>query len=182
MSPVNVSSIGNFIREQREQAKASIRQLAQFAGVPSPYLSQIERGLRKPSADILQQLAKGLLISAEVLYVQAGILEDQPQGVSVRSAVLADPDLSERQKQMLVELYDSFRKEAALAATSEAALAAEPQAAGAAESEAALAAEPQAAGAAEPAKPWDVPQQAGDADAATEAEPGHMVPSPAASR
>jgi len=190
MSPVNVSSIGNFVREQREQAKTSIRQLAQFAGVPSPYLNQIERGLRKPSADILQQLAKGLLISAEVLYVQAGILEDQPQGVSVRSAVLADPDLSERQKQMLVELYDSFRKETALAAESEAAPAAEQGAAGAAGPEAAPAAEQGAAGAAksgaagtvEPAEPGDVPQHAGDAEAAREAEPEHMVPSPAASR
>src|SRR6266852_7172903 len=112
MRNVTVNSIGEYIREQREQAKISMRQLAQSAGVSNPYLSQIERGLRKPSADILQQLAKGLLISAEVLYVQAGILEDQPQGVSVRSAVLADPDLSERQKRMLVELYDAFRKEA----------------------------------------------------------------------
>src|SRR6201992_4325138 len=78
MRNVNVNSIGEYIREQREQAKISMRQLAQSAGVSNPYLSQIERGLRKPSADILQQIAKGLRISAEALYVQAGILEDRP--------------------------------------------------------------------------------------------------------
>jgi len=172
MSPVNVSSIGSFIREQREQAKISIRQLAQAAGVPNSYLGQIERGLRKPSADLLQQLAKGLRISAEVLYVQAGILEDRPHGVSVRTVVLDDPDLNERQKQMLIELYDSFRKEAALAAGPEAALAAGP--------EAALAAGPE--------EPGDASPHAGDAESTSEtesaskAEPEHMVPSPAASR
>jgi transcriptional regulator with XRE-family HTH domain len=116
MSPVNVSSIGSFIREQREQARISIRQLAQATGVSNPYLSQIERGLRKPSADILQQIAKGLRISAEALYVQAGILEDRPEGTGVRDAVLADPELTERQKQVLIELYESFRKELAPAA------------------------------------------------------------------
>ncbi len=172
MSPVNVSSIGSFVREQREQAKISIRQLAQAAGVPNSYLGQIERGLRKPSADLLQQLAKGLRISAEVLYVQAGILEDRPHGVSVRTVVLDDPDLNERQKQMLIELYDSFRKEAALAAGPEAALAAGP--------EAALAAGPE--------EPADASPHAGDAESTSEAEsaskaePEHMVPSPAASR
>src|ERR1700740_3195340 len=74
---VNVNSIGEYIREQREQARISMRQLAQPAGVSNPYLSQIERGLRRPSAEILQQIAKGLRISAEALYVQAGILEDR---------------------------------------------------------------------------------------------------------
>ena len=113
---MNVSSIGSFIREQREQARTSIRQLAQAAGVSDPYLSQIERGLRNPSAEIMQQIARGLRISADVLYVQAGILEDRPGGTGVRDAVLIDPELTERQKQMLIELYDSFRKEAALAA------------------------------------------------------------------
>ena len=116
MSPVNVPAIGAYIREQREQAKISLRQLAQAAGVSNPYLSQIERGLRRPSADILQQIAKGLRISAEALYVQAGFLEDRPPATGVRKAVLAEPDLSERQKQMLLEVYDSFRKETALAA------------------------------------------------------------------
>jgi transcriptional regulator with XRE-family HTH domain len=113
MSPVNVSSIGTFIRAQREQARISMRQLSQAAGVSNPYLSQIERGLRKPSADILQQLAKGLRISAEALYAQAGILEDRPEGAGIRDAVLADPELTERQKQILIELYESFRNEAA---------------------------------------------------------------------
>jgi transcriptional regulator with XRE-family HTH domain len=111
-----VKSIGDYIRQQREQAKISVRQLAQNAGVSNPYLSQIERGLRKPSADILQQLAKGLRISAEALYVQAGILEDRPADSGVRSALLADPDLAERQKQVLIEIYESFRKENAVAA------------------------------------------------------------------
>ncbi len=111
MAKVNVNSIGEYIREQREQAKISMRQLAQSAGVSNPYLSQIERGLRKPSADILQQIAKGLRISAEALYVQAGILEDRSPDSGVRSALLADPELSERQKQVLIEIYESFRRE-----------------------------------------------------------------------
>jgi transcriptional regulator with XRE-family HTH domain len=111
MPQVSVNSIGEYIREQREQAKISLRQLSQAAGVSNPYLSQIERGLRKPSADILQQIAKGLRISAEALYVQAGILEDKPADSGVRSALLADPSLSERQKQVLIEIYESFRKE-----------------------------------------------------------------------
>jgi transcriptional regulator with XRE-family HTH domain len=111
MSPVNVSSIGSYIREQREQAKISIRQLAQAAGVSNPYLSQVERGLRRPSADILQQIAKGLRISAEALYVQAGILEDKPGDSSVTEAIRADAEITERQKQMLIDIYESFRKE-----------------------------------------------------------------------
>ncbi|HTS95092.1 MAG TPA: helix-turn-helix transcriptional regulator [Streptosporangiaceae bacterium] len=117
MSPVNVPAIGSYIREQREQAKISLRQLAQAAGVSNPYLSQIERGLRRPSADILQQIARGLRISAEALYVQAGFLEDRPPGAGVRDAVLTDPELTERQKQMLLEVYESFRKETAAART-----------------------------------------------------------------
>jgi transcriptional regulator with XRE-family HTH domain len=111
MRNVSVNSIGEYIREQREQAKISMRQLAQNAGVSNPYLSQIERGLRKPSADILQQIAKGLRISAEALYVQAGILEDRQADSGVRTALLADPELSERQKQVLIEIYESFRRE-----------------------------------------------------------------------
>jgi transcriptional regulator with XRE-family HTH domain len=115
MSPMNVSAIGAYIREQREQAKISLRQLAQSAGISNPYLSQIERGLRRPSADILQQIAKGLRISAEALYVQAGFLEDRAPGSIVREAVLTDTELTERQKQMLIEIYESFRKETAIA-------------------------------------------------------------------
>jgi transcriptional regulator with XRE-family HTH domain len=114
MGLVNVSSIGSFIREQREQAVLSIRQLAQAAGVSDPYLSQIERGLRKPSAEVLHQMARVLRISAEVINVQAGIL-DQPDGAAVRKAVLTDSLLTERQKQMLIEVYESFRREALLA-------------------------------------------------------------------
>jgi transcriptional regulator with XRE-family HTH domain len=125
MRNVTVNSIGEYIREQREQARISMRQLAQAAGVSNPYLSQIERGLRKPSADILQQIAKGLRISAEALYVQAGILEDRQADSGVRSALLTDPELSERQKQVLIEIYESFRRENAAAAEAAQASAAE---------------------------------------------------------
>jgi transcriptional regulator with XRE-family HTH domain len=114
VSPVSVSSIGEYIRQQREQAKISLRQLASAAGISNPYLSQVERGLRRPSAEILQQIAKGLRISAEALYVQAGILEDRRPDSGVRAAVLADPELAERQKQVLLEIYESFRRETAL--------------------------------------------------------------------
>jgi transcriptional regulator with XRE-family HTH domain len=115
----NMNSIGEYIRQQREQAKISLRQLAEQAGVSNPYLSQVERGLRKPSADILQQIAKGLRISAEALYVQAGILEDRPGDSGVRSALLTDPQLTERQKQVLVEIYESFTKESQKPPTAE---------------------------------------------------------------
>jgi transcriptional regulator with XRE-family HTH domain len=102
--------IGEYIRQQRNNAKISLRQLAKQAGVSNPYLSQIERGLRKPSAEILQQIAKGLRISAEALYVQAGIL-DVPNGGPVVDSVRADPELTERQKQVLLDIYESFRRE-----------------------------------------------------------------------
>jgi len=100
--------IGSFIRAQREAAQVSIRQLAERAGVSNPYLSQIERGLRKPSAEVLGQIARGLRLSAEVLYSQAGILELK-QGSPVRDAILTAPDLTERQREVLVEIYESFR-------------------------------------------------------------------------
>jgi len=102
--------IGEYIKQQRNNAKISLRQLSKLAGVSNPYLSQIERGLRKPSAEILQQIAKGLRISAEALYVQAGIL-DLPQGGPVVDAVRADMTLTERQKQVLLDIYESFRRE-----------------------------------------------------------------------
>jgi transcriptional regulator with XRE-family HTH domain len=105
------AAIGEFIREQREQAQVSLRQLARLAGVSNPYLSQIERGLRKPSADILQQIAKGLRISAEQLYVRAGILESRKGNPELIAAILADEGLGERQKQVLVDIYESFRRE-----------------------------------------------------------------------
>jgi transcriptional regulator with XRE-family HTH domain len=111
--------IGDYIRQQRSNAKISLRQLSRLAGVSNPYLSQIERGLRKPSAEILQQIAKGLRISAEALYVQAGIL-DLPTGGPVTDAVRSDPELNERQKQVLLDVYESFRREnAALKSTVE---------------------------------------------------------------
>jgi transcriptional regulator with XRE-family HTH domain len=115
----SMNSIGDYIRQQREQAKISLRQLAEQAGVSNPYLSQVERGLRKPSVEILQQIAKGLRISAEALYVQAGILEDRPGDSGVRSALLTDPQLTERQKQVLIEIYESFRKESQKPPTAE---------------------------------------------------------------
>ena len=176
MSPVNVSSIGSFIRQQREQARISIRQLAQAAGVSNPYLSQLERGLRKPSADILQQLAKGLRISAEALYAQAGMLEDRPEGTGVRDAVLADAELTERQKQVLIELYESFRKEPAAAAGVAAAAPAGEAAAG--EGTAAAAGEEAPGGAITGAGEQDP----GRAETDASPEPDHLVPSPASNR
>ena len=107
-----VGDIGAYIRAQREHAKVSLRQLARTAGVSNPYLSQIERGLRTPSAEILQQIARALRISAEALYVRAGILDQRPAG-AVTDAVLADPHLTERQKQVLLDVYQSFRRELA---------------------------------------------------------------------
>ncbi|MFT4042133.1 MAG: helix-turn-helix transcriptional regulator [Gordonia sp. (in: high G+C Gram-positive bacteria)] len=104
------SDIGSFIRSQRMAAEVSLRQLAERAGVSNPYLSQIERGLRKPSADVLAQIAKGLRVSAEVLYVRAGILEERPAS-PVRDALLVDTTINERQKQMLLEIYESFQRE-----------------------------------------------------------------------
>jgi transcriptional regulator with XRE-family HTH domain len=109
-----VVDVGAYLREQRENAKLSVRQLASLAGVSNPYLSQVERGLRRPSAEVLQQLAKGLRISAEALYVRAGILEDGPRG-TVEAAVDADEGLTPRQKKVLMELCAHFRSENARA-------------------------------------------------------------------
>ena len=104
-----VEDIGAYIRRQREGAEVSLRQLAKVAGISNPYLSQIERGLRKPSAEVLQQLARALRVSAEQLYVRAGIVHpDAGQAGSVELAVLADPGLTERQKQSLLDVYASF--------------------------------------------------------------------------
>ena len=105
-----VGNLGDYLREQRVSAQLSLRQLAEQTGVSNPYLSQIERGLRRPSAEVLQQLAKALRISAETLYVRAGILDPDEGGLrSVELAVLADPGLTERQKQSLLDVYRSFR-------------------------------------------------------------------------
>ena len=107
-----VGTVGEYLREQRTQAKLSLRQAAALAGVSNPYLSQVERGLRKPSAEVLQVLARALRISAETLYVRAGILDPDEDGSrSVELAVLADAGLSERQKQALIDIYTAFRAE-----------------------------------------------------------------------
>ncbi|WP_235736587.1 helix-turn-helix domain-containing protein [Nocardioides alcanivorans] len=104
-----VTSLGDYLKEQRVQSKLTLRQLSEKAGVSNPYLSQIERGLRKPSADVLQQIAKALRISAEQLYVQAGILSPEDGvGGSVELAILNDSGLTERQKQSLLDVYSSF--------------------------------------------------------------------------
>ena len=111
MASLKVPSLGDYIREQREHAQVSLRQLAKTAGVSNPYLSQIERGMKKPSAEILQQIAKGLRISAETLYVRAGILEDRGTTSDVVGAVLADTTIDDRQKRVLLDIYESFRGE-----------------------------------------------------------------------
>jgi transcriptional regulator with XRE-family HTH domain len=113
MASLNVGNLGEYLRDQRRNAQLSLRQLAEAAGVSNPYLSQIERGLRKPSAEVLQQVAKALRISAETLYVRAGILdaERDRDEVETRAVILADPTLNERQKQVLLQIYESFRKE-----------------------------------------------------------------------
>ena len=104
-----VGSLGDFLREQRLASRLSLRQLAEQVGVSNPYLSQIERGLRRPSAEVLQQIAKALRISAEQLNVRAGIVSPEPGvGGSVELAVLADAGLTERQKQSLLDVYASF--------------------------------------------------------------------------
>jgi transcriptional regulator with XRE-family HTH domain len=105
-----LADLGEFIRQQREVANVSVRRLAELAGVSNPYLSQIERGLRRPSAEILQQLAKALKISVEALYVRAGLLSEDEAAVlpSVREAISRDPRLTQEQKQALLNVYDSF--------------------------------------------------------------------------
>jgi transcriptional regulator with XRE-family HTH domain len=105
-------SLGEFIAGQRRAAQMSLRQLAAQTGISNPYLSQIERGVRKPSAEVLQQLAKALRISAETLYVRAGILDpDDHPTTSVEMAVLSDAAITERQKRVLIDVYTSFVKE-----------------------------------------------------------------------
>ena len=110
MPAIDVRHLGEFIREQRQGAKISLRELAKSAGVSNPYLSQIERGLRKPSAEILQQIARALEISSETLYVRAGILEER-EGADLESEIRRDPQLSEEQKKTLIRIYTSFRHE-----------------------------------------------------------------------
>jgi transcriptional regulator with XRE-family HTH domain len=102
--------LGGFIRDQRRNARLSLRKLSELAGISNPYLSQIERGLRKPSAEILQGIARGLRISAETLYVRAGILDERDDAPDLVAAVAGDPSLTERQKQVLLEIYRSFQQ------------------------------------------------------------------------
>ncbi|HMG30234.1 MAG TPA: helix-turn-helix transcriptional regulator [Jiangellaceae bacterium] len=106
-----VGSLGEFLQEQRRSAQLSLRQLADQTGVSNPYLSQIERGLRRPSAEVLQQIAKALRISAEAMYVRAGLLDHPSSDRTVEDAVLADSVLSERQKRVLLDVYETFRRE-----------------------------------------------------------------------
>jgi len=103
--------LGDFIRDQRRNARLSLRKLSELAGISNPYLSQIERGLRKPSAEILQQIARALRISAETLYVRAGILEDHGGEHDLAGEMLRDPYLTEEQKQTMLRIYLSFRRE-----------------------------------------------------------------------
>jgi transcriptional regulator with XRE-family HTH domain len=105
-----LDELGGYIRDQRESAKLSLRKLAKLAGVSNPYLSQIERGLRKPSAEILQAIAKALEISSETLYVKAGILEERELDADYEVVVLRDPHLTDPQRQALIEMYRSFRR------------------------------------------------------------------------
>ncbi|MEU0689381.1 helix-turn-helix domain-containing protein [Streptomyces uncialis] len=112
MASLNVGNLGEYLRDQRRSAQLSLRQLAEAAGVSNPYLSQIERGLRKPSAEVLQQVAKALRISAETLYVRAGILDERERDeLETRAVILGDPSIDEQQKQVLLQIYESFRKE-----------------------------------------------------------------------
>ena len=113
----HLADLGRFIREQRGAARMSLRRLSEVAGISNPYLSQIERGLRKPSAEILQQLAKALRISAETIYVQAGILDPSEAG-SVVAAIEGDPLLKDSQKQALLQIYRSFVLESGAAEAS----------------------------------------------------------------
>jgi len=119
-TPISVHDLGDYLREQRQSAKLSLRQLSEVAGISNPYISQIERGLKRPSAEILQALAKALRISAESLYVRAGILEErtdvgQVPAADVTAAILADPRLSDRQRAVLLDVYESFVGELASA-------------------------------------------------------------------
>ncbi len=111
MARIDVTGLGDYIREQRNAAQLSLRQLAANAGVSNPYLSQVERGLRKPSAEILAQIAKGLRISAETLYVRAGILQERAGDEAVTASIAGDTTLTERQRSVLLEIYAAFQIE-----------------------------------------------------------------------
>src|SRR5437667_6619866 len=109
---MDAGKLGAFIRDQRTNARLSLRSMSGLAGVSIPYLSQVERGLRKPSAEILQAIARALRISAETLYVRAGILEAREGDSDVVAEILRDTTITERQKQVLIEIYRSFQRSA----------------------------------------------------------------------
>jgi transcriptional regulator with XRE-family HTH domain len=111
MAKIDASKLGEYIREQRNAAQISLRQLAKAADISNPYLSQVERGLRKPSAEILARIAAGLRISAETLYIRAGILEEHRGDHTVLAAISEDPTLTERQRKVLLEIYAAFQTE-----------------------------------------------------------------------
>ena len=111
MAKIDTTKLGEYIREQRGAAQISLRQLAKAADVSNPYLSQVERGLRKPSAEILTRIASGLRISAETLYVRAGLLEERSGDVKVIDAISEDSTLTERQRKALLEIYAAFQTE-----------------------------------------------------------------------
>jgi len=111
VAKIDTAKLGEYIREQRNAAEISLRQLAKAADVSNPYLSQVERGLRKPSAEILARIAGGLRISAESLYVRAGILEERGGDLTVITAIAEDQTLTERQRRALLEIYTAFQTE-----------------------------------------------------------------------
>jgi transcriptional regulator with XRE-family HTH domain len=108
---LRVRELGRFIRDQRGASRLSLRKLSKLAGISNPYLSQIERGLRRPSAEILQAIAKALRISAETLYVKAGILEERTDNVDLEVTIRRDATITQKQKQILLDLYQGFQKE-----------------------------------------------------------------------
>ncbi|WP_446211575.1 helix-turn-helix domain-containing protein [Micromonospora sp. IBSANI012] len=172
-APKDLPDVGGFIRDLRRNAKISLRQLAEQAGVSNPYLSQIERGLRKPSAEVLQQLASALRVSTPAMYLRAGLLDDK-EGQGVLAAIAVDPDLTMAQKQSLTQIYETFRREnvrlaeATAAAGPETTPAAEPSAP-AQPTEAAATATPAATG---PTTPDGTPTEAVlESVAVTEAGP-----------
>jgi transcriptional regulator with XRE-family HTH domain len=131
-TPISVHDLGEYLREQRQTAKLSLRQLSEVAGISNPYLSQIERGMKRPSAEILQALAKALRISAESLYVRAGILEERTDHgealpLDVTGAILADVRLSDRQRSVLLDVYESFVGEPAAGKATQASKPAKPR-------------------------------------------------------
>lgn len=117
MARIDVDVLGEYIREQRDAAQLSLRQLARTAGVSNPYLSQVERGLKRPSAEILSKIAAALAISAESLYIRAGILQAREGDPEVTSSLATDPTLTERQRQTLLEMYAAFQLTNAAAAS-----------------------------------------------------------------